>query len=504
MRSWRVAALAFLLGSAGTALGASRLFLSDLSGHGTLGSFGDVDGSFTATLGNGGLDVFFDSHVTFFQARFTFKAPGGGPPAPGRYEGVRDSSFHPVYGGPLIYRVVTEEWGCYDFTGFFVVHELVVGAGDVVTAFSADATLQCQDASTRIVAVRFRTGDAGCASVPDGTPCDDGNACTATDGCAAGVCVGTDAVSAGCPSSDQCHRPPVCDPIAGACTAPPVPPNVVCDDDDPGTVADLCLDGLCAGCGPRGSCEEFLARGFQGECFYQRRPDGAPCDDGDPCTTGETCADGTCIGTPTPCDDRDPCTVDACDAASGGCTSVARADCWTVLGPTVVRYGASGVVYGRHVTCGYRCRTTQTEAIVFESADRFRIPGGRVSDCPTGADVAFPDLVGRVRAVGRRGSVLVPDDLGPLRAAVRECTGPAARLLGTRVAFRSTTDPIRLEGKWTLRVRVRDLLPVSVTTVTHFFATLRTATEPVAPAVSPRAGRLPICAPPARIRCAVD
>jgi len=84
----------------------------------------------------------------------------------------------------------------------------------------------------------------------EGVPCDDGNACTRTDVCRAGVCVGDDPVL--CTGGDACHAS-TCDARTGGCTA-------------------------------------------------VTRPDGTPCEDGDVCTTGEACVAGACVaGVPLAC-----------------------------------------------------------------------------------------------------------------------------------------------------------------------------------------------------------
>ncbi|MDP6946750.1 MAG: hypothetical protein QF464_21550, partial [Myxococcota bacterium] len=44
---------------------------------------------------------------------------------------------------------------------------------------------------------------------------------------------------------------------------------------------------------------------------------GLDCDDGDPCTEDEACVDGACVGTPMVCSDGDPCTHDTCQPLSG-------------------------------------------------------------------------------------------------------------------------------------------------------------------------------------------
>jgi len=47
--------------------------------------------------------------------------------------------------------------------------------------------------------------------------------------------------------------------------------------------------------------------------------DGFPCDDGNPCTIEDMCLDGECVGTPKSCDDGNFCTTDSCDAETGEC-----------------------------------------------------------------------------------------------------------------------------------------------------------------------------------------
>jgi hypothetical protein len=130
--------LAFLLlaaGVRGDATAATRLFVSGPDGAGAFGSFGGSDGTFTLAPANGGLDVFFDSNVRFFQLRATFITADGQLPAPGTYDGVEDVSFHPnADGHPKLYYVVIEDAPCYDFSGSFVIHELVPRA-PIVSGF---------------------------------------------------------------------------------------------------------------------------------------------------------------------------------------------------------------------------------------------------------------------------------------------------------------------------------------------------------------------------------
>jgi hypothetical protein len=80
---------------------------------------------------------------------------------------------------------------------------------------------------------------------PDGTACDDGNACTFFAFCDGGVCVGGGSLL--CTSSDPCQLDGTCDPATGQCTFPAAPDGTACDDGDPATCGDVCTGGTCAG-----------------------------------------------------------------------------------------------------------------------------------------------------------------------------------------------------------------------------------------------------------------
>jgi len=79
---------------------------------------------------------------------------------------------------------------------------------------------------------------------PDGTPCDDLNACTQTDICEGGICVGSNPVV--CTALDQCHDAGTCDSTNG-CSQPIKANNTACDDGDSCTDADVCISGVCKG-----------------------------------------------------------------------------------------------------------------------------------------------------------------------------------------------------------------------------------------------------------------
>ena len=84
-----------------------------------------------------------------------------------------------------------------------------------------------------------------CRFEPVGTACDDGDACTQTDTCQAGVCAGGSPIV--CQVQDQCHELGTCDPQTGTCSNPAKPAGTICDDQDDCTQNDACRAGVCQG-----------------------------------------------------------------------------------------------------------------------------------------------------------------------------------------------------------------------------------------------------------------
>jgi len=166
-----------------------------------------------------------------------------------------------------------------------------------------------------------------CVRVDNTAACDDGNACTLTDACQGGACVGSSAVV--CTASDQCHAAGVCNPTDGTCSNPPAADGTVCNDGDACTQTDTCLAGACTASNPvvctasdqchvAGICDPAT-----GGCSDPAAPNGTSCDDSDPCTLGDACTDGTCVpGSPDP----------ACGACAGKllCDDFNRPDSDTV------------------------------------------------------------------------------------------------------------------------------------------------------------------------------
>ncbi len=177
------------------------------------------------------------------------------------------------------------------------------------------------------------TPDTGVVSHPavvDGAPCDDGAFCSVDNTCTGGLCGG--GVPRDCRQlDDQCNEG-VCDEANDVCRPSPINDGLLCDDNDPCLVGEVCGSGQCAGgvgvtcpdnqdictdstCDPTGTagnCDGIVAVN-----------ENLACDDGDVCAIGETCQAGACLGSqPVVCPDNgDVCSNADCDAAGseGNC-----------------------------------------------------------------------------------------------------------------------------------------------------------------------------------------
>ena len=155
---------------------------------------------------------------------------------------------------------------------------------------------------------------------PNGSPCDDGDACTQTDTCQYGDCVGANPIV--CTATDQCHGPGVCDPATGICSNPNKPNGVDCNDGNACTAGDTCQDGVCTGgtalsCTSASPCTVARCDPVSG-CVSALVAPGVACGDGDPCNGNDVCdGAGNCVpGTPVRCD---PC--NRCDLNTGACVA---------------------------------------------------------------------------------------------------------------------------------------------------------------------------------------
>jgi len=195
----------------------------------------------------------------------------------------------------------------------------------------ADGTA-CSDPSPCAQQASCQAGVCVGSNLSDGTPCNDGSACTLVDICQGGVCLGTQETT--CQASDACHDPGVCDPATGICSDPPRPDGSLCNDNNACTQVDSCLQGVCTGgnpviCVPVTACHDAgVCDPQSGVCSQPIKPAGAPCEDGDLCTSGESCTNGLCIGgTPLICEPLDSChDAGVCEPGTGQCTHPAKID----------------------------------------------------------------------------------------------------------------------------------------------------------------------------------
>ncbi len=154
----------------------------------------------------------------------------------------------------------------------------------------------------------------GCVHTNNTAPCDDVNACTTSDTCSGGLCVGGPALN--CDDSNPCTDDS-CNPATGCVHTNNTAP---CSDGNACTTADTCLGGACVGgpapnCDDSNPCTDDSCNPATG-CVHTNNS--APCSDGSACTTADTCSGGLCVGGPAPnCDDSNPCTDDSCNPATG-------------------------------------------------------------------------------------------------------------------------------------------------------------------------------------------
>ncbi len=168
---------------------------------------------------------------------------------------------------------------------------------------------------------------ATCQAAAAGTSCSDGDACTQTDTCAAGVCVGSNPKT--CAALDQCHSAGSCNASTGMCSNPTKTDGTVCNDGNACTQTDTCVAGSCSGANPKtctaadqchdaGSCNAST-----GACSSPSKADGSACNDGNACTQTDQCQSGACQGSNSVvCGSAGECQpVGTCSVATGQCSA---------------------------------------------------------------------------------------------------------------------------------------------------------------------------------------
>lgn len=194
-------------------------------------------------------------------------------------------------------------------------------------------------------------GQLGCVHKLNSVPCDDGNPCTQNDKCAAGKCVGGEALA--CDDEVDCTA----DSCAGEAGCVHVPDHGSCDDGNPCTID---------GCDPQAGCSNSASDGNcpgghceNGECVIDCLPgcDGMECgDDGCEGSCGECqgdnkCVNGKCVEPGSDeCDDGNDILWDGC---TNGKISEFRVNTFTPgqqANPRVAAFSDSGyvVVWGSY------------------------------------------------------------------------------------------------------------------------------------------------------------
>lgn len=230
------------------------------------------------------------------------------------------------------------------------------------------------------------TGACSNPAAPNGTLCSDGNACTRLDACQAGACIGSSPVV--CTATDACHIAGACDPANGTCSNPPAPDGTTCSDGTACTRTDSCRAGACVGSNPvvctatdqchvAGTCDSST-----GTCSNPAAPDGTTCTDGNGCTPTDACHTGICIGAGSlNCDDGDACTTDSCDSTTGGCRHDPAGCGGATFGISVI--DAQGLpIVGAQVTVGSTTQLTDSAGNVL------------FADVPPGGSVAMVQAAG--------------------------------------------------------------------------------------------------------------
>ncbi len=181
--------------------------------------------------------------------------------------------------------------------------ERCVTGGECLSGFCADGVCcdtACDQGPCDACSVAEGSMFAGVCKLLDGNACDDGNACTQTDTCLAGQCMGSHPKT--CGNNETCVGTAVCDPATGMCTGDLTPNGTSCDDDNACTSKDSCSDGVCQGtvaiecptldaCHAAGSCDPAT-----GTCDQPVLPDGTICPTG-VCRAGECVSDGNLLFT---------------------------------------------------------------------------------------------------------------------------------------------------------------------------------------------------------------
>src|SRR5262249_24106263 len=130
----------------------------------------------------------------------------------------------------------------------------------------------------------FCAPSVACRHTNNTAPCNDGNACTQADVCSGGICVGSNPVV--CTASDQCHVAGTCNTTTGVCSTPSKADGSTCNAGNACSQTDTCQAGACVGSNPvvctasdqchtAGTCDTAT-----GVCSNPNQANGTACNDG--------------------------------------------------------------------------------------------------------------------------------------------------------------------------------------------------------------------------------
>jgi N-acetylneuraminic acid mutarotase len=236
------------------------------------------------------------------------------------------------------------------------------------------------------------TADGTCTGLT-GPVCTDGNPCTVAATCMAGTC--TAKTSVACTTLDPCH-PGACDPSSGVCKFPAAPDGTLCDDHDACTQSDTCQGGVCVGavpvvCQAMDACHDAVCDPQSGACVQPKRPDGTPCDDHNACTQNDACLMGACVGgTAVVCVPQDVChAAGVCDPQTG-CTNPVLPSCG-MPPPSAPGLLSEGEVCSSDAACtsGHCARGVCCDSACTETCFSCALPGarGKCTAEPEGIDL---------------------------------------------------------------------------------------------------------------------
>ena len=198
-----------------------------------------------------------------------------------------------------------------------------VGAMPVVCT----ALDQCHNAG----ACNMATGMCSSPNKANGAVCTDGNACTLSDTCQSGACLSGTAIT--CAALDQCHNAGTCSPATGMCSNPNKANGSACNDSDQCTQTDICQSGTCTGanpvvCTPNQCQTGGTCNPANGTCSFGNKADATSCSDMNACTTGDACQNGACIsGSPVVCSPLDQChDAGTCNMGTGVCSNPVKSN----------------------------------------------------------------------------------------------------------------------------------------------------------------------------------